>query len=101
MTMPGDITFVRSLVPSAGSKGGRAVEPNELTSPLPSPPRQNSGTSYLGKNLTQAVNNGSVPIERLDDMATRILAGWYLLEQDKPDFPGQSRPIRVFPLACC
>ncbi len=37
-----------------------------------------------------AVNNGSVATTRLDDMATRILAGWFLLGQDqgypKPNF---------------
>lgn len=71
------------------------------------------GTTYMGKNLSDSVHNGSVPVSRLDvrllfslrrafalrplillvlsspqDMATRILAGWYLLEQDKDDFPG-------------
>jgi beta-glucosidase len=35
----------------------------------------NSGTSYWGANLTVAVLNGSVPAWRLDDMATRIVAG--------------------------
>jgi beta-glucosidase-like glycosyl hydrolase len=43
--------------------------------------------SYFGANLTQAVNNGSVPLERLDDMATRILGGYFLLGQDSPSFP--------------
>ncbi|KAL7414341.1 glycoside hydrolase family 3 protein [Mrakia frigida] len=47
----------------------------------------NSGTTYMGKNLTDSVMNGTVPESRLDDMATRILAGWYLLEQDQDDFP--------------
>ncbi|PWN47015.1 hypothetical protein IE53DRAFT_390862 [Violaceomyces palustris] len=42
--------------------------------------------SYWGRNLTMAVNNGSVATTRLDDMATRILAGWYYLDQDQ-DFP--------------
>ncbi|KAJ7491335.1 beta-glucosidase [Mycena galericulata] len=42
----------------------------------------NSGTSYFGSNLTNAVNSGSVSQARMNDMATRILAGWYLLGQD-------------------
>jgi len=46
-----------------------------------------SNDSYFGANLTEAVNNGSVPVERLDDMATRILGGWYLLGQDDESFP--------------
>ncbi|EJF66578.1 beta-glucosidase [Dichomitus squalens LYAD-421 SS1] len=41
-----------------------------------------SFSSYFGSNLVNAVTAGDVPQERLDDMATRILAGWYLLGQD-------------------
>ncbi|RYP80642.1 hypothetical protein DL769_002387 [Monosporascus sp. CRB-8-3] len=39
-----------------------------------------------GDRLTEAVKNGSVPEERLDDMATRIIASWYQMGQDR-DFP--------------
>ncbi|RYP28561.1 hypothetical protein DL767_007167 [Monosporascus sp. MG133] len=39
-----------------------------------------------GDRLTEAVKNGSIPEERLDDMATRIIASWYQMEQDR-DFP--------------
>lgn len=42
-----------------------------------------SGTSYFGANLTNAVLDGTVPEARVDDMATRILAAWYLLGQDE------------------
>ncbi|KIJ61468.1 glycoside hydrolase family 3 protein [Hydnomerulius pinastri MD-312] len=42
----------------------------------------NSGDSYFGGNLTSYVNNGYISMERLDDMATRIIAGWYFLHQD-------------------
>ncbi|KAJ7735027.1 beta-glucosidase [Mycena metata] len=41
-----------------------------------------SGTTYFGANLTSAVNAGSVTQARINDMATRILAAWYLLGQD-------------------
>ncbi|KAJ4367234.1 hypothetical protein N0V85_009161 [Neurospora sp. IMI 360204] len=37
-------------------------------------------------HLTEAVFNGSVPVDRLNDMATRIVAAWYQFGQDK-DFP--------------
>ncbi|ORY23209.1 glycoside hydrolase superfamily [Naematelia encephala] len=40
-------------------------------------------TSYFGTNLTTAVNNGSVALDRLDDMAQRIMAGYYLLDQEE------------------
>ncbi|KAG8999858.1 hypothetical protein FRB94_005883 [Tulasnella sp. JGI-2019a] len=39
-------------------------------------------TSYFGPALVSAVNAGLVPLSRLNDMATRILAAWYLLGQD-------------------
>ncbi|KAH0528842.1 hypothetical protein TsFJ059_003654 [Trichoderma semiorbis] len=45
------------------------------------------GQAFWGANFTEAYLNGSVPISRLDDMATRIIASWYKLGQDKPSFP--------------
>lgn len=39
-----------------------------------------SGNSYFGTNLTIAVLNGTVPAWRLDDMAVRIMAGFYHVE---------------------
>ncbi|KDR85197.1 hypothetical protein GALMADRAFT_218281 [Galerina marginata CBS 339.88] len=41
-----------------------------------------AGTTYFGSVLVSAVQSGSVPQSRVDDMATRILAGWYLVSQD-------------------
>jgi beta-glucosidase len=41
-----------------------------------------SGTTYFGQNLINAVNSGSVSQTRINDMATRILAAWYLVGQD-------------------
>ncbi|KAL2812747.1 glycoside hydrolase superfamily [Aspergillus granulosus] len=41
------------------------------------------GSIYWGDNLATAIANGSVPQARLDDMVTRILAGWYLTGQDQ------------------
>ncbi|KAL4078112.1 glycoside hydrolase superfamily [Scleroderma yunnanense] len=42
----------------------------------------NSGDSYFGGNLTAYVKEGHISEERLDDMATRIIAAWYYLKQD-------------------
>ncbi|KZL66043.1 beta-glucosidase [Colletotrichum tofieldiae] len=39
-----------------------------------------------GQNLTAAVKNGTINETRVDDMATRIIAAWYLVGQDL-DFP--------------
>lgn len=41
-----------------------------------------SGLAFWGPNLTEAVQNGSIPEARLDDMATRILAAWYYTNQN-------------------
>ncbi|KAH9898527.1 beta-glucosidase [Cubamyces lactineus] len=41
-----------------------------------------SFSTYFGNNLVNAVKQGDVLQERLDDMATRILAAWYMLGQD-------------------
>lgn len=40
------------------------------------------GNALFGEHLTIAVLNGSVPMERLNDMVTRIVAAWYQLGQD-------------------
>ncbi|KAK4156122.1 beta-glucosidase cel3A [Chaetomidium leptoderma] len=51
------------------------------------------GSDYNGRNvlwgpqLNNAVNGGQVPKSRLDDMAKRILASWYLLGQNS-GYPG-------------
>ena len=42
----------------------------------------NDRDSFWGKKLTEAVLNGSLPTDRIDDMATRIVAAWYQLKQD-------------------
>jgi beta-glucosidase len=42
-----------------------------------------SGTSFWGANLTIAVLNGTVPQYRLDDMAVRIVAAWYLVDREE------------------
>ncbi|KAL4888878.1 putative beta-glucosidase L [Aspergillus ambiguus] len=44
---------------------------------------QPPGSIYWNNNLANAVANGTVSQARVDDMVTRILAAWYLLEQDQ------------------
>ena len=38
---------------------------------------------YWGENLTEAVTNGTVTVERLNDMVARQLAAFYYLDQDE------------------
>ncbi|RPD81819.1 beta-glucosidase [Lentinus tigrinus ALCF2SS1-7] len=49
---------------------------------MPGDTTTNSGQTYFGQNLVNAVQSGQVSEARIDDMATRILAAWYLLGQD-------------------
>lgn len=42
--------------------------------------------------LSKAVNDGSLNKTRLTDMATRIIATWYFLGQDDPDYPAIGLP---------
>ncbi|KAJ2902377.1 hypothetical protein MKZ38_000623 [Zalerion maritima] len=44
------------------------------------------GTSFWMYELTRSALNGSVPMDRINDMATRIVAAWYQMGQDQ-DFP--------------
>ena len=44
------------------------------------------GLYYYGNSLVAAVSNSSVPLDRLTDMAIRIMTLYYLLSQDH-DFP--------------
>ncbi|KAJ7034682.1 glycoside hydrolase family 3 protein [Mycena alexandri] len=46
-----------------------------------------SGTTYFGPTLTAYVQNNTIAEARLDDMATRIIAGWYFLHQDAGNYP--------------
>ncbi|KAL8408216.1 hypothetical protein RB594_006855 [Gaeumannomyces avenae] len=41
------------------------------------------GASFWQYEMSRAVLNGSVPVDRLNDMATRVVASWYKMGQDK------------------
>ncbi|KAK8249670.1 putative beta-glucosidase 1 precursor [Phyllosticta capitalensis] len=41
------------------------------------------GEPWWASHLTEAALNGSVPMERLNDMTTRVVAAWYQLGQDR------------------
>ncbi|KAI9817427.1 MAG: hypothetical protein M1827_001036 [Pycnora praestabilis] len=42
------------------------------------------GNSLWGTQLTKAALNSSLPMDRLNDMVTRVVAAWYQLGQDDP-----------------
>ncbi|KAE8147311.1 putative beta-glucosidase F [Aspergillus avenaceus] len=52
------------------------------------------GTSYWAWELSRSILNGTIPVERLNDMVTRIVATWYKMGQDQdyptPNFSGNT-----------
>ena len=50
------------------------------------------GKSLWGSELSRSVLNGSVPVERLNDMVTRIVASWYQLGQDDTELFDRKGP---------
>lgn len=55
-----------------------------------------SGLYFWGPNLTEAVDNGTLPESRLDDMATRIMASWYYTNQESGfPTPGVGMPANL------
>lgn len=54
--------------------------------------------SYFGQNITQLVNNGSLPVERLDDMCRRVMTPYFHLQQtDYPPTDGSEPDLGFFP----
>ncbi|KAI1626958.1 beta-glucosidase [Exophiala viscosa] len=47
-----------------------------------------NGKALFGDQLTVGTLNGSVPMSRLNDMVTRVVAAWYQLGQDSWDSEG-------------
>ena len=64
---------------NSATKGLDMTMPGDIT--------PNSGTSYFGASLLEAVGNGTVTEEQVDEMAIRILGSWYFLEQDSSSYP--------------
>lgn len=55
--------------------------------------------SYFGGNVTQLVNNGSLPVERVDDMCRRIMTPYFHLQQatNYPPTDGSEPDLNFFP----
>jgi beta-glucosidase len=45
------------------------------------------GNSYWMYEYSRSILNGSVPVDRLNDAVTRIIATWFQLGQDDPSYP--------------
>lgn len=77
--------FIMSDWAAQHSGVGSALAGLDMT--MPGDVTFDSGTSYWGANLTVAVLNGTVPEWRITDMATRIVAAWYLVGRDTHQIP--------------
>ena len=55
--------------------------------------------SFWGANLTTAVNNGSLPIQRVDDMCRRVMTPYFYLNQQNeiPAIDPTVGPLNFFP----
>ncbi|KAL9109649.1 MAG: hypothetical protein Q9227_005686 [Pyrenula ochraceoflavens] len=56
-----------------------------------------STASFFGGNLTMAINNGSIPMSRLDDMILRVMTPYYYLgQQNYPTVDPDSAALNGF-----
>ena len=82
-----DLGFQGFVMSDWGAQHSTISAMTGLDMTMPGNIGSSSNSSYFGANLTAYVENGTIPEARLDDMATRILASWYFLGQDSPDYP--------------
>ena len=66
---------------------------------------EDGGPSFFGANITRSINNGSLSMDRLDDMCRRIMTPYFQLHQtnypmidaSEPDLNGNSRKYYASP----
>lgn len=51
------------------------------------------GGFNFGSNLTTFIENGTLPLSRIDDAARRIMTPWFLLKQNKNKYPALPNEI--------
>lgn len=54
--------------------------------------RWQDGKSLWGPELSKSILNGSLPVSRLNDMVTRVVAAWYQLGQDSEELFDRKGP---------
>lgn len=64
-----------------GTHSGVAALEAGLDMDMPGPLTSISN-SYFGGNITIGVNNGSIPVSRLDDMVIRIMTPYFYLQEN-------------------
>jgi beta-glucosidase len=54
---------------------------------MPGPMYATATESYFGDKLVEATKNGSISMDRLDDMVRRLMTQYYLMGQDDEEYP--------------
>ncbi|EJF60355.1 hypothetical protein DICSQDRAFT_201362 [Dichomitus squalens LYAD-421 SS1] len=81
--LKGEIGFQGYVMSDWGAHHSTLAAVAGLDMSMPGDISFGSGTSWWGANLTAFVENGTIAEARLNDMAERVVAGWYLLGQDE------------------
>ncbi|KAH9916602.1 glycoside hydrolase superfamily [Epithele typhae] len=84
--LKGELGFQGYVMSDWGAHHSTLAAVGGLDMSMPGDITLGSGNTYWGPNLTAYVDNGTIPESRLTDMAERIVASWYLLDQEK-DYP--------------
>ncbi|EXJ83990.1 beta-glucosidase [Capronia epimyces CBS 606.96] len=64
-----------------GTHAGVDAINSGLDMDMPGPIDRSQNSSFFGGNVTEAVNNGTLSAERVDDMARRIMTPYFYLQQ--------------------
>ncbi|RDX48955.1 hypothetical protein OH76DRAFT_1472179 [Lentinus brumalis] len=92
--LKGEVGFQGYVQSDWGAHHSTLAAVNGLDMSMPGDINLGSGTTWWGPNLTAFVENGTIAESRLTDMAERIVAAWYLLDQDK-NYPNGALPYTI------
>ncbi|KAI0742388.1 glycosyl hydrolase family 3 N terminal domain-containing protein [Daedaleopsis nitida] len=81
--LKGELGFQGYVMSDWGAHHSTLAAVGGLDMSMPGDIEFSSHTSWFGANLTAYVQNGTIAESRVNDMAERVLAAWYLLDQDK------------------
>jgi beta-glucosidase len=82
--------FATHSASNAANAGLDLEMPGEMPDLAELPPQP----QFFGRLLAEAVANGTLTIDRLDDMIVRIMTSYYVLNQDTPDYPAVDPSIQ-------
>ena len=84
--LKGEFGFEGYVMSDWGANHATHSATNGLDMTMPGAIQADGTDEFFGSSLVEAVRNGTVQRERLEDMATRIVAAWFAMGQDS-DYP--------------